>query len=56
MKDFTNKVDSNQQENLPVPGTAASGTVIRSVKHTDGSVREYYLWKSICLSGSSDFI
>ncbi|CAH8563624.1 unnamed protein product [Schistosoma bovis] len=42
MKDFTNKVDSNQQENLPVPGTAASGTVIRSVKHTDGSIEQTY--------------
>ncbi|CAH8567737.1 unnamed protein product [Heterobilharzia americana] len=30
------------QEKLPIPGTAASGTLIRSVKHTDGSIEQTY--------------
>ncbi|KAF6768348.1 hypothetical protein AHF37_04814 [Paragonimus kellicotti] len=29
-------------EQLPVPGTAAAGTVVRSVKHIDGSTEETY--------------
>ncbi|KAA3675801.1 uncharacterized protein DEA37_0005511 [Paragonimus westermani] len=29
-------------EQLPVPGTAAAGTVVRSVKHVDGSMEETY--------------
>ncbi|CAH8612447.1 unnamed protein product [Schistosoma rodhaini] len=50
MKDFTNKVDNNQQEKLPIPGTAASGTLIRSVKHTDGSIEQTYSNGAIVVS------
>ncbi|CAH8567712.1 unnamed protein product [Heterobilharzia americana] len=41
-KDTVNKLHSIGQEKLPIPGTAASGTLVRSVKHTDGSIEQTY--------------
>ncbi|CAH8856668.1 unnamed protein product [Trichobilharzia szidati] len=41
-KDNVNRLGNNCQERLPIPGTAASGTIVRSVKHTDGSIEQTY--------------
>ncbi|KAK4470144.1 hypothetical protein MN116_005727 [Schistosoma mekongi] len=50
LQDTIKKVDNSCQEKLPVPGTAASGTLIRSVKHTDGSVEQTYSNGAIVIS------
>ncbi|KAH8870210.1 Centromere protein J [Schistosoma japonicum] len=50
LQDTIKKVDNSCHEKLPVPGTAASGTVIRSVKHTDGSVEQTYSNGAIVIS------
>nr|CAH8853780.1 unnamed protein product [Trichobilharzia regenti] len=41
-KENVNRLGNNCQERLPIPGTAASGTIVRSVKHTDGSIEQTY--------------